>query len=159
MATKVSSIDLVKGWLSAFESGNLDYLQEHHTEDMVISGALPQPVPWKDYALFYPNLMRAFPDWRFNATNFKQVGDRVTYSVRVSCTHSGVLDFPALNIHGYQPTGKRARLPLEQMTMVLHDGKVSRIEIERLEGGGIPGILAQIGALQTQPEKSKSRSK
>ena len=159
MAAKVSSIDLVKGWMSAFESGNLDYLHAHTAEDFTISGATPQPITWKDFSELLPHLIRACPDWRFNATNYKVVGDRVTCSVRITCIHSGVLDFPMLNIHGYQPTGKRVRLPLEQNTYVLHDGKVSRLEVEKVEGGGIPGLLVQIGAMETQPEKSRSRSK
>jgi predicted ester cyclase len=106
-----------------------------------------------------PGLTRAFPDWRFNASNYKVVGDRVTCSVRISCIHSGVLDLPMLNIHGYQPTGKCVRLPLEQNTYVLRDGKVFHLEVENVEGGGIPGILTQIGAMETQPVKSRSKSK
>lgn len=159
MATGVSAIDVAKGWISAFESGNLDYLREHSTEDMQVAGVIPQPLTFKEYSQFYPNLLRAFPDWKFNASNYKQVGDRVTCSTRVTCIHSGVLDFPPMNIHGFQPTGKRVRLPLEQITFLLHNGKISRVEVEKVEGGGIPGVLTQIGALQIQPEKSRSRSK
>jgi predicted ester cyclase len=159
MAAKVSSIDLVKGWISAYESNNLDYLREHTSDDFTISGATPQPISWKDFTEFYPHLLRAFPDWRFNASNYKVVGDRVTCSVRITCIHSGVLDFPMLNIQDYQPTGKRVRLPLEQNTYVVRDGKVAHLEVEKVDGGGIPGILTQIGAMQTQPEKSRSRSK
>ena len=35
----------------------------------------------------------------------------------------------------------------------------ARLEVEKVEGGGIPGLLVQIGAMETQPEKSRSRSK
>ncbi len=159
MAAKVSSIDLVKGWMSAYESGNLDYLREHTSEDFAISGASPQPISMRDLTEMLPGLIRAFPDWRFNASNYKVVGDKVTCSVRITLIHSGVLDLPMLNIHGFQPTGKRVRLPLEQNTYVLKDGKVAHLEVENVEGGGIPGILTQIGAMQAQPEKSRSRSK
>jgi predicted ester cyclase len=159
MAAKVSSLDLVKGWISAYESGNTDYLREHTAEDMTVIGAAPQPIPWKDYSNSVENLMRAFSDFRFNASNFKVVGDRVTCSVRITCIHSGVLDFPMMNIHGFQPTGKRVKLPLELNTYTIRNGKVHSLEIEKVEGGGIAGILTQIGAPQTQPEKSRSRSK
>jgi predicted ester cyclase len=159
MAAKMSSLDFVKSWQAAFESGNVDYLREHSTADFAITGAAPQPIPLKDYTELMPHLLRAIPDWKFNASNYKVVGDRVTCSVRISGTHSGVLDFPMMNINGYQPTGKRFRLPLETNTYVLRDGKVARLEVEKVEGGGIPGILTQIGAMQTQPEKSRSRSK
>jgi predicted ester cyclase len=145
--------------MSAFESGNLDYLREHTSEDFAISGAAPQPISMRDFSEMLPALTRAFPDWRFNAANYKVVGDRVTCSVRITCIHSGVLDFPMLNINGYQPTGKRVRLPLEQNTYMVRDGKVTHLEVEKVDGGGIPGIFTQIGAMQTQPEKSRSRSK
>jgi len=159
MAAKVSSIDLVKGWQAGFESGNVDYLREHSTADFALTGAAPQPISIGDFTELLPHLIRAMPDWKFNTTNYKVVGDRVTCSVRISGIHSGVLDLPMMNIHGYQPTGKRVRLPLEQNTYVIRDGKVARLEVEKVEGGGIPGILTQIGAMQTQPEKSRSKSK
>lgn len=159
MAAKVSSLDLIKGWISAYESNNLAYLREHTSEDFEASGAAPQPIKGRDFFELYPHLMRAFPDWRFNATNYKQVGERVTCSARITCIHSGVLDLPPFNVHSFQPTGKRVRLPLEQNTYTVRDGKVYRLEVEKVEGGGIPGILTQIGAMTTQPEKSRSKSK
>ena len=159
MASKVSSIDLVKGWMSAYESGNLVYIREHTTEDFTVSGAAPQPISRNDFIELLPHLIRALPDWRFNASNYKQVSDRITCSVRISGIHSGVLDLPMMNIHGYQPTGKRVRLPLEQNTYVVRDGKVARLEVEKVEGGGIPGLLTQIGAMETQPEKTRSKPK
>jgi hypothetical protein len=159
MAAKVSSIDLVKGWMSAFESGNMDYLREHSTEDFTITGAGPQPISERELSELLPHVTRAIPDWRFNASNFKQVGDRITCSVRITGIHSGVLDLPMMNIHGYQPTGKRIRLPLEQNTYHIRDGKVARLEVEKVEGGGIPGILTQIGATETQPVKSRRQER
>jgi hypothetical protein len=159
MAAKVSSIDLVKGWMSAFESGNVDYLREHSTEDFTITGAAPQPISERELSELLPHVTRAIPDWRFNASNFKQVGDRITCSVRISGIHSGVLDLPMMNIHGYQPTGKRIRLPLEQNTYYIKDGKVARLDVEKVEGGGIPGILTQIGAMETQPAKSRRQER
>jgi predicted ester cyclase len=159
MAAKMSSIDFVKSWQAAFESANAEYLREHSTADFTLSGAAPQPISLEDFTEMLPHLVRAIPDWKFNASNYKVVGERVTCSVRISGIHSGVLDLPMMNIHGYQPTGKRIRLPLEGNTYVLRDGKVAHLEVEKVEGGGIPGILTQIGAMETQPVKSRSRSK
>ena len=156
MASDVSSIDLVKGWISAFESGNRNYLQEHTTEDMVISGAAPQALGWQQFLEMYPHIRTAFPDLRMNASDFKQVSDRVTCSVRITGTHSGVLNFPLMSIYGFQPTGKSVRLPVEQNTFLIRDGKIARLEIQKVEGGGIPGMLAQIGASATQPIKPRS---
>jgi hypothetical protein len=159
MAAKMSSIDFVKSWQAAFESANVEYLRDHSTADFALTGVAPQPIPIEDLTELLPHLIRAIPDWKLNASNYKVVGDRVTCSVRISGIHSGVLELPMMNIHAYQPTGKRVRLPLEGNTYFLRDGKVARLEVEKVEGGGIPGILTQIGAMQTQPEKSRSRSK
>jgi predicted ester cyclase len=159
MAAKMSSIDFVKSWQAAFESGNVEYLRDHSTADFALSGAAPQSISMQDFTELLPHLLRALPDWKLNSSNYKVVGDRVTCSVRISAIHSGVLDLPMMNIHGYQPTGKRVRLPLEQNTYVLRDGKVARLEVEKVEGGGIPGILTQIGAMEIQLVKSRSRSK
>ncbi len=156
MASNVSSIDLVKGWISGFESGNRDYLQEHSTRDMLVSGAAPQTIPLQTLLELYPHIRTAFPDLRMNASDFKQVGERVTCTVRITGTHTGVLNFPLMGVFGFQPTGKTVRLPAEQNTFTIRDGKVARLEVQKVEGGGIPGILEQIGASTTQPIKPRN---
>ena len=159
MAPTMSSIDFVKSWQSAFASGNLEYLREHSTADFTLSGAAPQPLSMREFTELLPYIIKAFSDWKFNATNYKQVGERVSCSVRITGTHSGVLNLPMMNIHGFQPTGKRVRLPLEENTYVLRDGKLARLVVEKVEGGGIPGILVQVGAMETQPEKTSRNPK
>jgi predicted ester cyclase len=155
MASKMNPIDFVKSYMAALEGKNFDYVRDNTTDDMLFSGPIPQPVGKQAYMEMNRALFKAFPDWRYNSSNYKQVGDRVIFHTRVTATHSGVLDLPNMNIHGYQPTGKRLQLPSQETIIELRDGKVSRVELTKTKGGDLNDILEQVGYHVTQPSKTK----
>jgi predicted ester cyclase len=155
MASKINPIDFVKSYYAAIEVKNFDYVRDNSTEDMHFSGPVPQPLDRKSYVEFLQLLYRAFPDWRFNLTNFKQVGDRVTFQGRITATHSGTLDLPFMDVHSYQPTGKRIQLPTQEYSLFIRDGKVARIDVVVPKGGGVWGLLDQVGYHVTQSSKTK----
>jgi len=45
------------------------------------------------------------------------------------------------------------------MPYFIRDGKVARLEVQNVEGGGIPSILAQVGAMEAKPEKTRTNPK
>jgi predicted ester cyclase len=155
MASKMNPIDFVKSYFAALEGKNYDYVRDNSTEDMHFSGPIPQPVDRQGFVEMERTLFRAFPDWKFNLSNFKQVGDRVIFQSHITATHSGVLNMPAMDIHNYQPTGKHLRLPVQETTVELRDGKVAKLDVKKTAGGGVNDLLEQIGYPITQQTKTK----
>ena len=49
------------------------------------------------------------------------------------------------------PTGKHVQLPYEPLTVTVINGKATRIGAEHVEGGGVPGVLAQLGIAMPHP--------
>jgi hypothetical protein len=43
-------------------------------------------------------------------------------------------------------TGKRLSLPKEPGAFTIKDGKIARLEAANVPGGGVMGVLAQLGA-------------
>jgi predicted ester cyclase len=112
---------------------------------MVFAGPMPQPIGKREFLGLQGALGAAIPDWKFNASEYKERGDRVMAKVHISGTHTAPLSLPALGIQSLPPTGKRVQLPHEPITVTVKNGKVTRIDAEHVEGGGVPGLLAQLG--------------
>jgi len=75
----------------------------------------------------------------------------VTAKAHISGTQTAPLSLPALGIQSFAATGKHVQLPYEQLTATVKNGKLTRLEAEHVEGGGVPGVLAQLGAKMPTP--------
>jgi predicted ester cyclase len=147
----MSNTDLVKAALAAFESGDTKKAEGLFSDDMVFAGPVPEPVGKKEFLGLQGALVAAIPDWKFNASDFKEQGDKVTLKVHISGTHTKPLTLPPMGIQSLPPTGTHVQLPHETLTVTVKNGKATRMEAERVEGGGVPGVLAQLGVKLTHP--------
>jgi hypothetical protein len=141
----MNEIDIVKSTLKSIEAGDFVHYREQYSDDFQLSGPVPKPLSRVDYIDLMRALLKAFPDWKFNATNFKQVREHVSFNTRISGTHTGVLNLPNMGISAVQPTNKRFTSPEEMLTITVQNGKVTRAESNNVPGGGLMGILTQIG--------------
>ena len=142
----MSNTDLVKSVLAAFESGDTKKAGSLLSDDMQFAGPVPKPVGKNEFVGLQGALVGALPDWKFNPGEYKEQGDKVIVKVHISGTHTKPLTLPPMGIQSLPPSGKKVQLPYETLTISVKNGKVSRIDGEHVEGGGVPGLLAQIGA-------------
>jgi len=91
------------------------------------------------------NLSKAFPDWRFNATDLREEGGKVRGAVQITGTHKGELDLSALDMPNVPATGKAIKLPREEVTLTVSDGKFMSLSTAATDGAGVMGILSQLG--------------
>jgi len=140
----MNEIDLVKSELKSIEDADFLHYREKYLDNFIFTGPVPKPLNRVEFIDLNRAILKAFPDWKFNATNFKQVRDHVTCNTRISGTHTGVLELPMLGISA-QPTNKRFASPEELLTITVENGKITRVESANMPGGGLMGILAQVG--------------
>ncbi len=141
----MSNTDVVKAGLAAWSGSDWAALSSLVTDDFVFSGATPQPVDKTAFLGLGHALLAAFPDWSFNASDFREEGDNVYLTVRITGTHSGTL----AAIPGAPPvpaTGKHVELPAEQHVYTVRGGQASRLAITIPPNGGVAGLYAQVGA-------------
>ncbi|MHC4481535.1 MAG: ester cyclase [Planctomycetota bacterium] len=141
----MSAVDVVKAGIAAQEAGDFDKAAELLTDDMVFAGPVPQPVGKREYLGLQSALKAAMPDWKFNASDFKESGDQVTAVMTVTGTHTAELKLPLPGMPTVPATGKKVALPKQTGTFTVKGDKVSRIDIAVEAGGGVQGILAQLG--------------
>ena len=140
----MNEIDVVKAGLKSIEAGDFLHFREQYSDNFIFSGPVPKPLSRVEYIDLLRATLKAFPDWKFNAANFKQVRDHITCNTRISGTHTGVLELPMFGISA-QPTNKRFASPEELLTVTVENGKITRVESDNVPGGGLMGILSQIG--------------
>lgn len=88
--------------------------------------------------------MAAFPDYSENPTDLREAGDQVHFTAHVRGTQTRTLALPGMT--PVPPTGRAVSLPPEPAWVRVREGKLALYHVEAVAGGGISGILAQLGA-------------
>ena len=141
----MNAIDVVKAGLAASEAGQAGRFADMLSDDMVFAGPVPEPVGKREFVGLMTAMVAALPDWKFNAMDFKQNGDQVTVVFQITGTQTGELDLPLPGFPKLPATGRHVSLPKEPTTVTVKDGKIIRLELAVVPGGGVPGVLAQLG--------------
>ena len=141
----MNAIDIVKTGLAAVEAGQASKFVGLLADDMVFAGPVPQPIGKQEFVGLQMALVMAMPDWKFNAANYNQMGDKVTAMLQITGTQTGELNVPMPGLPKLPPTGKHVSLPAQLTTFTVKNDKIIRVEAEADPKAGVPGILAQLG--------------
>lgn len=143
----MSNLEIAQKVSEALESRDVAGLQALLPDDFVAKG--PSFELNKPQTLGYLQIMfTAFPDHRFGLTNFREEGKVIYCTAHERGTHTGVLDLKPLGMSvSLPPTGKSFALPDFTITMRVAENRVAYFAEEDVPGGGMAGILAQLGAV------------
>ncbi len=138
--------DIVLELLHAEEEKDFDKVAKSLTDDFTFSGPVPKPIGSKEYIEVHRALLNAFPDLRFNFTIIKEDANEVTGKAHLTGTHTGDLTVPMIpNVGTVHATGRRISLPEEKVHITVKGNKINRFDVDKVPGGGVMGILSQIG--------------
>lgn len=141
----MSNLEVAKRVADFLESRDLKGLQALLSDDFrAKGGTLELP---KQQALGYLQIFfTTFPDHRFGFADFDDEGDLVYCTGQETGTHKGVLDLNPLRMPvSLPPTGKSFNLPKTVFTFRVAGDKVTYMDEEAAKGGGLAGILKQLG--------------
>jgi predicted ester cyclase len=142
----MNAIEIVKAGLAASEAGQVGKFADSLSNDMVFAGPLPKPVGKREFIGLQTAMVAAMPDWKYNGKDFKQNGDVVTATFHISGTQTAELNLPMPGFTKIPASGKHVSLPDEGMTFTVKNDKITRIESAGIAGGGVAGVLSQLGA-------------
>ena len=127
------------------EARDVQGLQDLLADDFRAKG--PTLELTKQQALGYLQILfTAFPDHSFGWGDFEERGDTIYYNAQETGTHLGTLDLKPLGVPlTLPPTGKSFKLPRSQYTFRATGDKLSYYSEEAVEGGGLAGMLEQLG--------------
>ena len=141
----MSNLEVAKRFADLLESGDVKGLQDLLADDFRAKGATAELT--KQQALGYLQIfLTAFPDHCFSFTDFEEKGDLVTCTGEEAGTHKGVLNLDPLGMPiSLPPTGKSFKLPKCVFSFRVAGDKVTFYGEEAVQGGGLAGILEQLG--------------
>jgi predicted ester cyclase len=115
------------------------------SDDFTFSGPVPEPINGEMWLGMHDRLNAAFPDWKFNISDVHPHGEVIHCTAQITGTHTGELDLSPLGLPVVPATGKSFQLPREEMGVAVVGDKITSISGESTPGGGVMGILSQLG--------------
>ena len=141
----MSKVDIVQAFSDALEAKDFNKAASYLADDFVFVGPAPQPLGKQEFLAVQRACEEAFPDWSFNSHDEVEQGDRVVAAVQITGTHTRDLVLPIPGLPPIPATGKRVSLPEEHITFTFKGDTIASLTSDNVPGGGIPGLLAQIG--------------
>jgi len=138
-------VNPVKRVVACLEAKDVAQAATHIHDDFQFSGFGSDPLNKDQFVSLMKALFAAIPDWSYHPRELREEPDTVRFKTQVTGTHSGMLAGLDPGMPPIPATGKAIALPQDQVECTLRDGKVATMKVESTEGGGIKGILAQIG--------------
>jgi len=142
----MSNLEVAKRFADLLESKDVKGLQALLADDFRAKGGTRELT--KQQALAYlQTFFAAFPDQSFGFADFEEKGGVIQCTGQEMGTHTGVLDLNPFGIPiSLPPTGKSFKLPKSIYTFRVAGDKVTFYGEEAVQGGGLAGILEQLGA-------------
>lgn len=139
----------VQTLLDSVQNADFETAKALLSQDFKFSGPVPEPINREAWLRMSKNLKKAFPDldYRFHVEGAN--GEIVRISAKVKGTHTHELDVSELNLGVIPATQKTFINPYEHSQMTVRGGKITAWAVEPIAGGGLRGILGQLGVKST----------
>ena len=149
----MSAEEITRAIYAAVEARDWDAFASYLSDGMELSGPTPEPISGEQWVELHRILSVAFPDWSFNLSDVQVTGNVARTTHQITGTHKGDLDLSSMGMPVIPATGKAVKLPVEHANVTVEGGKVIRVHAEVPAGGGVPGILQQLGVEMPPPSE------
>lgn len=136
---------IVEELFQAIEKNDFVKAESYFSKDFKITGVTPEPLGVKEFLGTHKALGTGIPDFRFNYKIGEIKDNVVKAKVKLSGTHTKEMPAPVPMVEKIPATNKKIQMPEENLQITLKDNKISEINLEHIPGGGVEGILKQIG--------------
>jgi predicted ester cyclase len=141
----MTKTETVKAFSAALEAREFDKAASYLADDFVLNGPVPQPIGKQEFIAIQSAFESAFEDWSFNSHDEVEQGDKVVAAVQITGTHTRDLILPMPGMPTIPATDKKVSLPEEHLEFTFMGDKIASLTTDNVPGGGIPGVLQQIG--------------
>jgi len=139
----MSAIDVIMKLDKEISGGDLKKAAEYLAEDFRFVGVGPQPLGRAEALGVWTTIRAGLPDFNHNLRDLREAANIVYGIVEVTGTHSGTLAIP--NGPTLPATGRKLQNPRERVAITARNGKVTEWAVEQVPGGGLAGLLGQLG--------------
>lgn len=141
--------DIVEFFLVAVEENSFGKAEEMVTPDFEATGYKSDPIDIKEFLKIFRALTTGLSNFRLNYEVMKEISGNVDVTTEILGRHTK--DMPSL-LNGMQPipaTDLPVRLPVEHIHFTVRDQQIAKLHLQHAPGGGIQGLLKQLGVDST----------
>jgi hypothetical protein len=143
--------EIVGNFINAIESNDFKTAENLTSNDFVVEGVGPSKFTRTEFLNLHRALNNGLPDFSFNHKIVKESGDQVDIRIRLTGTHKRDMQPPIPGISTIKATNKQIKMPEENVHLTVKNNKITRLRLEQIPGGGIAGLLKQIGVELHEP--------
>ncbi len=141
----MNKTEITNAFSQALEEQDFDRAGSYLADEFVFTGPVPQQIGKQEFLAIQRAVQQAFPDWSFNHHDVQEMGEKVRGAVQITGTHTRDLALPMPGFPVIPATGKKVSLPEEHLEFGFKGDKIASLTSDNTPGGGIGGVLAQIG--------------
>lgn len=141
----MNALEMASKLFQTIEAKDTAAAAKYLSADFTFSGPVPEPISGDEWLAMHRTLSIAFPDWKFNPTDLREENGQIRGALQITGTHKGELDLSSMGMPNVPATGKSVKLPREEITLGVSDGKFTSLSTPPTIGGGVMGILSQLG--------------
>lgn len=131
-----------------YQTLTFDNLDTLFADDFIAHGShLPAPMNQAQFIGFLQILTRACSEMDFHPYVSDINGNEFKLSWQLTAKHTGILRLSAIGMPDFEPTQRTFSLPEDVYHMTISDNKISKITINPVNGGGIQGMIQQLGLM------------
>jgi hypothetical protein len=136
---------IVEEFFQSIEKNDFTKAESLLSKDFKVTGVAPVPLGAKEFLGVHRAFGIGMPDFKFNYKIESEQNNIVNSKVKLTGTHTKEMPSPIPGLSNIPATNKTVRMPEEPVTIILKDNKISILHLEQVPGGGLPGVLKQIG--------------
>lgn len=146
----MSATDTVRNFINALEANETEATTKALADNFMFSGWTPQPLNKKQFLDMISEIKEGIPSLMFNLHNLNEQdsieqGATVTGNIQVAGYQSDSFEIIVLSLPIIPQLGKSVSLPVEDVTFIVQGEQIARMMVKRAPGGGIEGLLHQLG--------------
>jgi hypothetical protein len=131
--------------LDALEKGDIKSSASYYADNLTFSGPVPMPLNKTQFLDLMTKVTTGVPDWKFNKHDLRVEGQTVIVPVQVTGTQTRTLPGLMPGMPDLPATNRSFRIPPEVIRVTFQGDRVVDIHVDPVPGGGIPGMLEQLG--------------
>jgi hypothetical protein len=151
--------DIVNQVLDSLERGDVKLTAHYYADNFTFSGPVPEPLNKSQFLDLMTKVTQGVPDWNFNRGKLRVEGHTVIVPVQVTGTQTRMLPGLMPGMPDIPATNRSFRNPPETIRVTFQGERAVDLHVDPVPGGGIPGMLEQLGVAipvtgrQNKPQK------
>ena len=146
-----TATEIVTAFMEALEAKEFDKAAMYLSDNFQFSGSTSLPLNKDKFISYSSALATGMPNMTYHFHDLQEVverlgeGNRVRATIQMTGTHTNDFQVVPLGLPPIPATNKSVLLPEEHWEYAVKGNTIAFIRVEQVPGGGIGGILQQLG--------------